>query len=47
MLLQTLGREDLEVVDADDVTSSKPAPDLLVAAPTRVVDTPRDLVAQL
>jgi HAD superfamily hydrolase (TIGR01509 family) len=31
-LLAALGREDLHVVDASDVTSSKPAPDLLAAA---------------
>lgn len=31
-LLAALGREDLEVVDAGDVDSSKPAPDLLMAA---------------
>lgn len=31
-LLSALGREDLHVVDASDVSSSKPAPDLLVAA---------------
>lgn len=95
ILLRALGREDLDVVDSDAVASSKPAPDLLVAAcehlgvapsdavmvgdapwdavaasrvampcvlvrcggfgdaalreagPTRVVDAPRDLVAQL
>ena len=31
-LLEALGRTDLDVVDSDDVASSKPAPDLLVAA---------------
>jgi HAD superfamily hydrolase (TIGR01509 family) len=31
-LLSALGREDLRVVDASDVTSSKPAPDLLASA---------------
>jgi HAD superfamily hydrolase (TIGR01509 family) len=31
-LLSALGREDLPVVDASDVTSSKPAPDLLASA---------------
>lgn len=31
-LLSALGREDLYVVDASDVTSSKPAPDLLASA---------------
>jgi phosphoglycolate phosphatase-like HAD superfamily hydrolase len=31
-LLAALGRDDLPVADADDVASSKPAPDLLVTA---------------
>jgi HAD superfamily hydrolase (TIGR01509 family) len=31
-LLSALGREDLQVVDASDVASSKPAPDLLASA---------------
>jgi len=31
-LLSALGREDLQVVDASDVSSSKPAPDLLASA---------------
>lgn len=31
-LLSALGREDLHVVDASDVSSSKPAPDLLTTA---------------
>ncbi|MFP4149884.1 MAG: HAD family hydrolase [Nitriliruptoraceae bacterium] len=31
-LLSALGREDLRVVDASDVSSSKPAPDLLASA---------------
>lgn len=30
-LLSALGREDLQVIDASDVTSSKPAPDLLAS----------------
>ena len=95
VLLEALGRTDLDVVDSDDVSSSKPAPDLLLAAsehlgqdpsacvmvgdspwdghaarrvampsillrcgafgdgplreadPIRIVDAPRDLVAQL
>lgn len=95
VLLDALGRQDVEVVDSDDVATSKPAPDLLLSAcahlgvaptdavmvgdspwdahaagrvsmpcvlvrsggfgdaplregaPTRIVDAPRDLVAQL
>lgn len=54
-LLAALGREDLPIVGADDVESSKPAPDLLVAgrdqlpgAPGHILmvgDSPWDAIA--
>ena len=44
VLLRALVREDLDVVDADDVASSKPAPDLLLAACDHVGADPTDAV---
>ena len=42
VLLEALGRPDLEVVDSDDVATSKPAPDLLTAACDQLGVEPRD-----
>lgn len=39
-LLSALGREDLQIVDSSDVDSSKPAPDLLLAACEQLGVTP-------
>lgn len=44
VLLEALGRGDLDVVDADDVDGSKPAPDLLLAACDRLGVAPTDAV---
>ena len=44
VLLGALGDPDLAVVDADDVESSKPAPDLLTAACDHLGVDPRDAV---
>lgn len=44
VLLEALGRPDLEVVDSDDVATSKPAPDLLTAACDRLGVAPTDAV---
>lgn len=43
-LLAALGREDLDVVDSGDVDSSKPSPDLLLAACTHLGIEPADAV---
>lgn len=43
-LLGALGREDLDVVDSGDVASSKPSPDLLVAACAHLGIDPTDAV---
>jgi HAD superfamily hydrolase (TIGR01509 family) len=39
-LLAALGREDLPIVGSDDVDSSKPAPDMLLAAQDQLERTP-------
>ncbi len=44
ILLRALGDPDLEVVDSDDVATSKPAPDLLTTACDRLGVAPRDAV---
>ena len=44
VLLEALGRTDLAVVDSDDVASSKPAPDLLLAATDHLGRDPSECV---
>jgi HAD superfamily hydrolase (TIGR01549 family) len=44
LLLRALGRQDLAVVDSGDVASSKPAPDLLLAACDHLDVDPRQAV---
>ena len=44
VLLEALGRPDLEVVDSDDVATSKPAPDLLTTACDQLGVAPRDAI---
>lgn len=44
LLLEALGREDLETTDGGDVDSSKPAPDLLAHACVRLDVDPEDAV---
>lgn len=44
VLLDALGRPDLDVVDSSDVGSSKPAPDLLLAACDHIGVRPEDAI---
>ena len=43
-LLEALGRTDLPIVGSDDVTSSKPAPDMLLAARDELGSNPKHVV---
>lgn len=45
-MLAAIGREDLPIMDADDVPSSKPAPDLLIAACDEL-DTDPELITMV
>lgn len=44
VLLEALGNPDLDVVDSSDVSSSKPSPDLLLAACEHIGSRPEDAI---